>query len=109
MNETLDNADIELLKESANQASKLLKALSHPDRLLLLCQLVQGSVCVQELAKLTGVEQPSLSQQLGVLREQGLVSTKRQGREIFYRIDSEDALAVMQVLYQRFCQTSATK
>ena len=106
MDGQLDSVDIELLKASAQQASKLLKALSHPDRLLLLCQLVQGPACVQELAKLTGIKQPSLSQQLGVLREQGLVSTKRQGREIFYRIDSEDALAVMQVLYQRFCQST---
>ena len=109
MSEKLEAIDIELLKKSADQASKLLKALSHPDRLLLLCQLVQGSVCVQELAQLTGIKQPSLSQQLGVLREQGLVSTKRQGREIFYRIDSEDALAVMQVLYARFCQSSDSK
>ena len=49
------------------------------------------------------VSQPTLSQQLGVLREEQLVSTRREGKQIFYRIDSPEALAVMQVLYEQFC------
>ena len=95
--------DVDQLKASAAEASSLLKSLSHPDRLLLLCQLVQGEACVQELEALTGIKQPSLSQQLGILRESELVSTRRDGRQIYYSIASEDAMAVMQVLYQRFC------
>lgn len=95
--------DFEQLKAAATQASSLLKSLSHPDRLLLLCQLVQGEACVQELETLTGIKQPSLSQQLGILRESKLVATRREGRQIYYRIDSKDAMAVLEVLYQRFC------
>lgn len=95
--------DVDQLKDAALQASTLLKSLSHPDRLLLLCQLVQGSACVQDLETLTGIRQPSLSQQLGILRENGLVSTRREGRQIFYSIDSDDAMALLEVLYQRFC------
>lgn len=97
------NIDFELLKASASKASDLLKSLSHGDRLLLLCQLVQEESCVKDLELATGIKQPSLSQQLGVLRDNGLVSTRREGRQIFYSIASEDALAVMEVLYQRFC------
>ncbi|MUG31953.1 ArsR/SmtB family transcription factor [Psychrobacter sanguinis] len=97
--------DIAALKASATKASALLKSLSHSDRLLLLCQLVESEACVRDLEQATGIKQPSLSQQLGVLRDNGLVNTRREGRQIFYSIASEDALAVMQVLYQRFCAT----
>ncbi len=95
--------DFEQLKENGIQASQLLKSLANPDRLMLLCQLVQGEACVSELETLTGITQPSLSQQLGILRDKGLVTTRREGRLIYYSIDSDDALAVMQVLYEQFC------
>lgn len=91
------------MQEASLQASQLLKSLSHPDRLLLLCQLTQGEFCVGELERLVGVGQPSLSQQLGILRKDELVSTRREGKQIYYSIASEDALAVLQLLYQRFC------
>ncbi len=91
------------MQQSSEQASQLLKSLSHPDRLLLLCQLTQGEYCVSELEKLVGVGQPSLSQQLGILRKDKLVATRREGKQIYYRILSEDALAVLELLYQRFC------
>ncbi|MGM8884708.1 ArsR/SmtB family transcription factor [Psychrobacter sp. 1U2] len=91
------------MQQSSQQASQLLKSLSHPDRLLLLCQLTQGEYCVSELETLVGVGQPSLSQQLGILRKDELVATRREGKQIYYRIASEDALAVLQLLYQRFC------
>ena len=91
------------MQEASTQASQLLKSLSHPDRLLLLCQLTQGEYCVSELESLVGVGQPSLSQQLGILRKDNLVATRRDGKQIYYSIASEDALAVLQLLYQRFC------
>lgn len=91
------------MQQSSRQASQLLKSLSHPDRLLLLCQLTQGEYCVGDLEKLVGIGQPSLSQQLGILRKQELVATRRDGKQIYYHIVSEDALAVLQLLYQRFC------
>ena len=91
------------MQQASLQASQLLKSLSHPDRLLLLCQLTQGEYCVSELERLVGVGQPSLSQQLGILRKDNLVATRRDGKQIYYSIASEDALAVLQLLYQRFC------
>ncbi len=101
-----DFAPVDLAKQMQDaslQASQLLKSLSHPDRLVLLCQLTQGEYCVGELEALVGVAQPSLSQQLGILRKDELVTTRREGKQIYYSIASDDALAVLQLLYQRFC------
>ena len=97
--------DLEQLRRSADAACRLMKALSNPDRLLLLCQLSQGEKRVGELEELVGIAQPTLSQQLGVLREEGLVTTRREGKSIYYGIDSPQALAVMGVLYAQYCGT----
>jgi DNA-binding transcriptional ArsR family regulator len=97
--------ELELLRQSADAACKLMKALSNPDRLLLLCQLSQGEKNVGELEALVGITQPTLSQQLSVLRDEGLVSTRREGKNIYYCINSTQALAVMGVLYVQFCNT----
>ncbi|MFM8511546.1 MAG: ArsR/SmtB family transcription factor [Betaproteobacteria bacterium] len=101
-----DGLDLATLRQSAAVACRLLKALSNPDRLLLLCQLSQGEKTVGELESLVGIVQPTLSQQLGVLREEGLVSTRREGKHIHYTLSSPQAMAVMGVLYQQFCSTS---
>mgnify|MGYP001247347485 CR=1 FL=1 len=99
-------SDLAQMQAAAGKASGLLKALSHPDRLILLCQLSQGEYCVSELEEMLGIHQPSLSQQLGVLRQEALVETRRDGKQMYYRIASEDALAILQVLYSRFCPPS---
>lgn len=98
--------DIDVLRQSAGAASRLMKVLSNPDRLLLLCQLAQGEMRVGELEDIVGIVQPTLSQQLGVLRDEELVSTRRDGKNIYYRIDSPQALAVLNVLYLQFCGTA---
>ena len=104
--DTAEKLDMQAMQSAAAKASRLLKALANPDRLLLLCQLTQGEHCVSEMEALVGVLQPTLSQQLGVLRQEDLVTTRREGKQIFYSIASQDALAVMQVLYERFCAPS---
>lgn len=93
----------EQMQQASMPVSQLLKSLSHPDRLLLLCQLTQGEYCVNELEDLVGIGQPSLSQQLGILRKDELVKTRRKGKQIYYSIDSSDAIAVLRLLYERFC------
>lgn len=106
MAKTTEQLDLEKLRASASQACGLLKVLANPDRLVLLCQLSQGEHCVSELEALLDIQQPTLSQQLGVLREEQLVNTRREGKQIYYSLGSDDALAVMQVLYQRYCGKS---
>ena len=98
-----EKIDLESLQDAALQATGLLKVLANPDRLLLLCQMTQGEYCVADLEKMTGIRQPTLSQQLTVLREEEMVNTRRDGKQIFYSIASKEALAVMQVLYELYC------
>ena len=100
------DASLELsqMREAAAQACNLMKVLANPDRLMILCQLSQGELRVGELEERLGIVQPTLSQQLTVLREQQLVSTRREGKHIFYTLSSPQALAVIQTLYQEFCQ-----
>ncbi len=100
---TLPPPDLVALQASAEKASALLKVMAHTDRLVLLCRLAQGEFCVSELEAHLGIRQPTLSQQLGVLRQEGLVGTRREGKHIYYRLVSEDAAAVMQVLHHRVC------
>ena len=95
--------DLEKMRTSADKACRLMKVLSNPDRMMLLCQLAQGEKRVGELEEILGIVQPTLSQQLTVLRDEGLVVTRREGKNIYYQITSSEAMAVMGVLYQQFC------
>lgn len=99
----VDQIDLDELKRSAAEACNLMKVLSNTDRLILLCQIAQRECCVSELEQLLDIRQPTLSQQLTVLRDEGLVTTRRDGKKIFYRLDSTPAEAVLQVLYQQYC------
>ena len=96
--------DFQAMQQAAAKAGGLLKVLANSDRLLLLCQMSQGEYCVSELEEMTGIKQPTLSQQLSVLREEQMVSTRREGKQIFYSIASPEGMAVMKVLYELYCQ-----
>lgn len=98
---------LDAMHAAAEQACGLLRVLSNPDRLLLMCQLSLGEHSVGELEARLSIHQPTLSQQLGVLRSNGLVHTRRDGKNIYYSVASTQALAVMQVLYQQFCPQPA--
>ena len=95
--------DLALLRQSADAACRLMKALSNPDRLLLLCQLSQGEKRVGELEELVGIAQPTLSQQLSVLRDEGLVSTRREGKNIYYSVAHPATLEILALLYRLYC------
>lgn len=96
--------DLDNMREAAQTACALMKVLSNPDRLLLLCELAAGERNVGELEEGLGILQPTLSQQLSVLRNEDLVSTRREGKNIYYSMASPHALAVMEVLYTQFCK-----
>ena len=101
--------DLDTMHDAAADAARLMKTLANPDRLLLLCQLSQGEMSVGELEASLGILQPTLSQQLGVLREERIVQTRRDGKHIFYRVHSPQALAVLNVLYDQFCRKGKKK
>lgn len=91
------------LNAVAGQAADLLSCMANPDRLMLLCMLVEGEKNVSELRDLTGIEQPTLSQQLTVLRNEGLVQTRKEGKYVYYRMANPDVLRIMNTLYEIFC------
>lgn len=93
----------EQLREHAGQASALLKALANEDRLMLLCQIASGRMNVGELEAATGICQPTLSQQLAVLRQEGLVDTEKEGKFVYYRLASDDVVRIMRTLWDIYC------
>lgn len=103
MENTHPDLDIERMRVAADRASDVLHILSNPDRLLLLCQLSQGEQSVSELEELLDIRQPTLSQQLGVLRNDGLVTTRRDGKRIYYSVADTKVLTLLNVLYDLYC------
>ncbi len=98
--------DIARLRIAAQGATALLRALANEDRLLLLCQLTQGEMSVGELEAQLDIRQPTLSQQLAVLRAEALVTTRRDGKRIYYAVADGAVLAVLACLYDQFCPKS---
>ncbi len=99
--------DLAEMNQSAEEASRFLKALANRDRLLILCHLAEGERNVTELEDLLEIRQPTLSQQLARLRADQLVETRRAGKVIYYRLASAEASAVIQLLYELFCARTA--
>lgn len=96
--------DAELAKMAGNaqDASDLLKAMSNQTRLMILCQLLHGEKSAGELDSLTHLSQSALSQHLAVLRDHGLVQTRRESQNIYYSIEGEKPRAIIEVLYRLF-------
>ena len=89
--------------EAVDEAAELLKSLSGRSRLVLLCHLWDGEKSVGELARLAGVRETAASQQLALLRKDGIVAARRSGQTIYYSLCSERATRVMETLHQLFC------
>jgi DNA-binding transcriptional ArsR family regulator len=101
--------DIERLDASAGQAADLLAALANKNRLMILCNLLNQEMAVQPLADAVGMSQSALSQQLAKLRLARLVSTRRQGREIYYSVASHEVAQILETLYGIYCRPAAFK
>ena len=105
----MQGADIDLLKSSAGDATRYLKALANQNRLLILCHLIDGEKSVGELERAIGLRQPTLSQQLARLRSGNLVRTRRDAKSIYYSIADADIRSVLTVLYGKFCAPRAVQ
>ena len=95
---------LDRMVHNARLASEFLKALSHETRLLLLCLLSEKERSVTELENLLLLRQPTVSQQLGRLRLDGLVTTRREGKTVYYSIADDDIKRVIALLYEIFCK-----
>ena len=91
------------MEAHAVEAASLLKAMANEYRLLVLCHLAEGELSVGELNERVDLSQSSLSQHLGVLRQYGLVDTRRESQTIYYRLTEGAAVQVMQSLYDAYC------
>lgn len=95
--------DPALMRAAAATATGVLRVLANEDRLLLLCQLSQGEASVSELEERLRIRQPTLSQQLAVLRAEGLVATRREGKRIFYAVADAKVLKLLGAFYELYC------
>jgi ArsR family transcriptional regulator, virulence genes transcriptional regulator len=91
------------MRAAVTQASELLKALSNPHRLLIVCQLIDGERSVGQLAEFLGIRDSTVSQHLALLRKDGLVTARRDGQTIWYSISSAPARELLETLYRVYC------
>ena len=95
--------NLKQMRETAPRVSELMKVLSNEHRLMILCQLAEGEKSVGQLAELLNVRQAALSQQLALLRKDGMVHTRRQAQNVFYSLAREDVRSLMGFLYETYC------
>ena len=99
-------ADHDQMADNAREATELLKALSNETRLMILCMLAKEEKSVSDLEELLDMRQPTVSQQLARLRADRLVTTRREGKMIYYGLASNEARAVIDALYDIYCAPS---
>lgn len=92
------------MENNAEAAEQLLKSLANANRLKLLCQLVGGERSVGDIEQQVGLSQSALSQHLAKLREQGIVSCRKEGTTVYYQLVSEPALQIMKLLHGVYCR-----
>lgn len=95
--------ELEELMVNARAASDFLKALSHESRLLLLCLLAERDRSVGELEEILSMRQSAVSQQLARLRYDDLVTTRRDGKTVYYSLANDDVRRVISVIYDIYC------
>src|SRR5437762_8118578 len=101
--------ELDRMVDNARQASDFLKALAHESRLMILCILAEGEKSVSELEDILALRQPTVSQQLGRLRTDGLVTTRRDGKTVYYALASEEARVIIGAIYDVFCRKLRSK
>lgn len=105
----LSRFDLNMFEESAGRAASLLRLLGNEKRLMLLCQLADGELSVREIQSRVGLSQSALSQHLALLREEGIVATRRESQTIYYRIVDQAAMRVIETLAELFCPPEMRK
>ena len=100
----LSERDVDAMTESARAASEFLKALAHESRLQILCKLADGEKHVSDLEEALEIRQSTVSQQLARLRLEGLVTFRRDGKQVFYSLANDDVRKVIKVLVEIFCR-----
>ncbi|WP_170718966.1 metalloregulator ArsR/SmtB family transcription factor [Ruegeria conchae] len=97
------SAELDHMVENAARAANFLKAISHEGRLMILCHLASGEKSVTELETLLSARQAAVSQQLSRLRLEGLVTPRRDGKAIYYRLADDKPRRMLETVYELFC------
>lgn len=100
----MDEATWKRVKTNAQSASDFLKALSHEGRLMILCSLAHGEKSVTELEQMLSSRQAAVSQQLARLRQEKIITARREGKQIFYSLTDERARRIIEQVYELFCK-----
>ena len=98
-----DVLQIEAMRISADTVVQKLKSIANTDRLRILCHLVHEELNVSQIEEKTHIMQPTLSQQLMILRKSDVVNTRRDGKQIFYSIKDQQLTIILNTLYQLYC------
>lgn len=98
-----DGLEIDVMRDSAETVVTILKSLANTDRLLILCHLSQQELNVSQIEEMTQIRQPTLSQQLMMLRKSDVVNTRRDGKQIYYTIKDPKLVEVLSTLYRLYC------
>jgi DNA-binding transcriptional ArsR family regulator len=97
--------DFDAMRRNASDAVSLLKGLANENRLMIVCVLAEGEMSVGQLNQRIKLSQSALSQHLAVLREQGMVQTRRESQTIFYRLSDTAAVDIIELLHDVYCKT----
>jgi ArsR family transcriptional regulator len=100
----LPDEALDAMLDNATAATNFLKAIGHEGRLMILCHLANGEKSVTELEELLSARQAAVSQQLGRLRLEGLVTPRRDGKTIYYSLADERCKRIIGVVYDLFCR-----
>lgn len=92
------------LRRRSEDVAALLKQLSHPQRLLILCSMAEGEKSVGEIEQACGASQSAVSQFLKGMRLEGLIESRREGKQVYYRIVDKRGLELIKSLYKIFCR-----
>lgn len=103
IDEQIDEATWRRLRDNAQTASDFLKAISHEGRLMILCSLANGEKSVTEIENMLASRQAAVSQQLSRLRLEGLVTARREGKQIYYSLTDDRARMIIERVYELFC------
>jgi DNA-binding transcriptional ArsR family regulator len=95
--------ELESVPASADLLVNVLKSLANTDRLVILCNLAQQELNVSQIEVATQINQPTLSQQLMMLRKSDAVNTRREGKQIYYSIKDQNLVVVLNTLKQLYC------
>jgi len=98
--------NIELMQKSAAGAAEFLRSLANEKRLMIICQLAGGEKSVGEICDALDARQSTVSQQLALLRRDGIVKARKEAQTVYYSVANESAQKVIELLYNQFCASA---